>query len=69
MRSGFDKNDAVHSAIRSEMKAGFDRVDKRFERVDQRFDQLTARIDSLQLALVVGMVGIIGAIIASSIFG
>jgi hypothetical protein len=61
MRDGFARNDADHRAMRQEMREGFDRI-------DQRFDRLDSRVDSLQLALIVGMIGLIATIIVTSIF-
>jgi hypothetical protein len=73
MRDGFARNDAEHLAMRQEMREGFEQVDRRFERMedrmDQRFDQLASRVDSLQLALIIGMIGLIATMIATSYFG
>jgi len=62
VRDGFARNEADHRSMRQELREGFDRI-------DQRFVQQAARIDSLQLTLIIGMIGLIGAVIAGSIFG
>jgi archaellum component FlaC len=61
------------SAVRAEMRTGFDQVDKRFDRmdakfdkieakfekVDEKFDGITERLESLQRTLIItlGMFG------------
>lgn len=79
--AGFDRIDAdirglrvetrtEFVALRGEMKAGFDRVDRRFEgidqrfdRVDQRFDSINERFDALHRLLVQSVVVLLAALI------
>ena len=37
--------------LRSDLHAGFDRIEARFDKMDGRFDRLEAKFDDLELAL------------------
>jgi asparagine synthetase B (glutamine-hydrolysing) len=50
------------TALRTEMKAGFDRIDDRFERLEERFDQ---RLDSLNHVLILFSGGVCTALITA----
>lgn len=67
------KVDRGFADLKTEMKEGFERVDKRFEQVDKRFerienrlDKLTDRFESLNRTLWGGGFVIVAAIIGGS---
>lgn len=54
-KQGFDR---VHQsiaetalALRLEMQAGFEQIDKRFEQVDKRFERIEGRLDNMLLTM------------------
>jgi hypothetical protein len=66
---GFDRIDAdlralrvetrtEFTALRGEMKAGFDRVDERFEKIDARFEALHRLLFRSAVVLVAALVGL-----------
>jgi hypothetical protein len=76
---GFADTKAVIADTKTEMRAGFARVDgeikelrremnARFERVDARFDSIDARFDSLKRNLLAGLVAVVVTLIGSNAF-
>jgi len=41
----FNRVDADIGGLRTEMRKGFDRIDKRFDQIDKRFDQIDKRFE------------------------
>jgi uncharacterized protein YPO0396 len=55
------------TAVRAEMKAGFDRVDERFERLDERLDDRFDAMYRLMLHLGGGMLAALIGLIATQL--
>jgi hypothetical protein len=55
----FEKVDATFREVRSEMKAGFDRLDDKF---DRKFDRLMWVLVTLGGSIIVALLGIIGSL-------
>lgn len=43
----FDRIDGEIRELRVEMRAGFDRIDKRFDQMDKRFEQIDKRFEQI----------------------
>jgi len=69
------KVDDGFAGLRSEMKAGFERMDarfekmdKRFEKMDERFDKVNERFFALNCTLLGGAAVVIATLIGGSVF-
>jgi hypothetical protein len=60
MDAGFEK-----AATREEMNLRFDEVARRFGEVGKRFDKIGDRLDRLNNTLLIGLFGVIAAVIAN----
>jgi hypothetical protein len=71
MDAGFEK-----AATKEEMNLRFDEVNRRFGEVGKRFDKIDAqflqindRLDRLNQTFLMGIIGLIAAVIANGVFG
>lgn len=58
-----DRFEAELVRLRSEMKAGFERMDDRFARIDDRFERMDDRFERLHHLLFAAAAGVIVALI------
>lgn len=61
--AGFEK-----AATKEEMNLRFDEVDRRFGEFGKRFDKIDGRLDRLNSTLLIGLFGLIAAVIANGIW-
>jgi len=78
MDAGFEKaaTKVELTAVKDEMNLRFGEVDKRFDQVDNRFNKIDAqllhihdRLDRMNNTLLMGLFGLIAAVIANGIWG
>lgn len=73
MDEGFARMDREFARVDKRMDEGFARMDKEFTRVDKRFDKveeaivtLSGNVESLRTTLEIGLVGLLGTVIAAA---
>jgi hypothetical protein len=71
MDAGFDKaaTKVELTALKNEMNIRFDEVGGRFNEFGKRFDKIEGRLDRLNSTLLIGLFGLIAAVIANGIWG
>jgi len=76
--AGFEKaaTKVELTAVKDEMKLRFGEVGKRFDQVDNRFNKIDAqllhihdRLDRMNNTLLIGLFGLVAAVIANGIWG
>jgi hypothetical protein len=69
--AGFEKaaTEVEVTALKGEMNLRFDEVDRRFSEFGKRFDKIEDRLDRLNSTLLIGLFGLIAAVIANGIWG
>ncbi len=71
MDAGFEKaaTKVELTALKNEMNLRFDEVGGRFNEFGKRFDKIEDRLDRLNSTLLIGLFGLIAAVIANGIWG
>jgi hypothetical protein len=71
MDAGFEKTatKVELTALKNEMNLQFDGVSGRFGEFGKRFDKIDDRLDRLNHTLLIGLFGLIAAVIANGIWG
>lgn len=82
MKQGFEKVDERFVRLEGEMKQGFAKVDERFQPVASRqelaelsedvragLNRINDRIDRIHHAVLIGVIGVLGTLIANGIWG
>lgn len=72
----FNRVDADIGGLRTEMRKGFEQIDKRFEQIDKRFEQIDKRFervddkfDAMQRNMTTWFIALFSTILASLITG
>ena len=71
MDAGFEKaaTKVELTALRDEVNLRFDEVSRRFDDFGKRFDKIDDRLDGLNRTLLIGLFGLVAAVIANGLWG